>query len=569
MNLKHYLDKLKYFLGRRDVGWETFVWLLSQALPYWKLLCVMLAINIVSLCMSFAGTIFGKYVVDATTSGRLDVRYVLYMLGASFAAIFFSAVTKIFSDYINERFSFGMRCDMFNRVQRSMWLELSKFHSGDVVTRLTSDISSIASGLITMIPNIIVTGIQFVIAFGILFYFDKMLAVLALVLGPLGALMSLIFRKAYHIYQTKIRESESEYRSFMQEVVSNMVVTKTFQREDYNQAYMYDIQSRRMDIVMKSARLSALMSSVMRIVYRLGYLGAFCWCAYRISIGAITYGTMTVFISMVSSVQGSIASLGSVLPSFYSMMVAARRIIRIVEIRDEDYEGPDTRPEEVTVEVRNLSFCYDRKKSRKILDNVNFRAEPGQIIGIVGPSGAGKTTLVRLLMALLLPDQGSVIYTDEKGNIEMAKPASRRFISYVPQGNTLLSGTIEENLRAGKEDASEDEIWESLRMADADKFVKMSSDGLQTVLNEKGGGLSEGQAQRISIARALISNKPILILDEATSALDEDAESRILKAISGTYGKTVFIITHRKSMLQYCSRVIEVSEDATATIRNL
>jgi ABC-type multidrug transport system fused ATPase/permease subunit len=279
---------------------------------------------------------------------------------------------------------------MFDRVQRSLWLELSRFHSGDVVTRLTSDISSIASGLITMIPNIIVTGIQFLIAFGILFYFDKILALLALVLGPVGALLALVFRRAYRIYQTKLRESESEYRSFMQEAISNMVVTKTFQREDYNHAYMHDIRSRRMDIVMKSARLSALMSSVMRIVYRIGYLGAFCWCAYRISVGAITYGTMTVFISMVGSVQGSISSLGSVLPSFYSMMVASRRVIRIVNIQDEDYEGPDTQPEKVEVEVRDVSFCYNRKKGRIVLDHVNFKVEPGQIIGIVGPSGLAR-----------------------------------------------------------------------------------------------------------------------------------------------------------------------------------
>ena len=242
-------------------------------------------------------------------------------------------------------------------------------------------------------------------------------------------------------------------------------------------------------------------------------------------------------------------------------------ITDIVDIQNEDYKDITSVPEQISVEIKDMTFAYDKKKN--ILEHLSLTVKPGDIVGIVGHSGAGKTTLIRLLLSLLKPDEGSVEYIDENGNRENAQPASRRFISYVPQGNTLLSGSIAQNLRMGKKNASEEELWEALRMADADTFVMKTEDGLDTKLTEKAGGLSEGQAQRIAIARALIRNKPQLILDEATSALDEDTESRILSRITKSYGKTIFIITHRRSMLRYCNRVIELGDDATATIRDL
>ena len=322
-----------------------------------------------------------------------------------------------------------------------------------------------------------------------------------------------------------------------------------------------------MSLVMSSSRLSALMSGVISLVYRTAYVVAFCWSAYRISTGQITYGTMTVFLSLVSQVQGSTSSLGSTILDLYRMLISARRITDIVDIQNEDYKDITSVPEQISVEIKDMTFAYDKKKN--ILEHLSLTVKPGDIVGIVGHSGAGKTTLIRLLLSLLKPDEGSVEYIDENGNRENAQPASRRFISYVPQGNTLLSGSIAQNLRMGKKNASEEELWEALRMADADTFVMKTEDGLDTRLTEKAGGLSEGQAQRIAIARALIRNKPQLILDEATSALDEDTESRILSRITKSYGKTIFIITHRRSMLRYCNRVIELGDDATATIRDL
>lgn len=556
--MKKYWERIKSIYNKRDVAYSSFFWLMSQAIPYRHQLLVMLSISMISLGMSFVSTIAGKYIIDATTSGSLNWLYICYMAGATIFSILFSAGSSIFSSYVNETFSFGMRCDMFDRVQKSIWIELSKYHSGDIVTRLTSDISTIASGLISIIPSTIVLAIRLIVSFCILLYYDKWIAIFALLIAPIGTFCALFYQKKFRYYQRLLRESESEYRSFMQENMSNIIVVKAFQQEQTNNEYMQLIRRTRMNLVMRSAKLSALMSSLMKMVYSTGYVIAFCWSAYRISKGEITYGTMTVFLSLVSQVQGSVSSLGSILPQIYGMLVSAKRITDIVDIQDEDYIDKKFQPENVSVDIRDMTFAY---RTQNILTHVNLLVKPGEIIGVVGPSGAGKTTLVRLLLSLIQPDSGSIEYVDEAGNREVSQPASRRFISYVPQGNTLMSGTIEENLRIGRKDATDKEIWEALEMADAERFVRKTEKGLKTMLTEKAGGLSEGQAQRIAIARALIRKKPVLILDEATSALDEDTESRILSKISEKYGRTCFIITHRRSMLTYCDRVIEVGEN--------
>ena len=565
--MKKYWEQIKELYGKRDLAYASLFWLFSQAGPYTKQLLVKLGISTFTLAMGFAGTIVSKYIIDATTSGSLNWTYVTYMILAAVFTILFSAVADIFDSYISEKFEFGMRCDMFNQIQTGVWNELSKYHSGDIVTRLTTDISTISSGLISIIPSAIIMGLRLLISFCILFYFDRWLAIFALFVAPIGAICALLYRKKYSYYYNKLRDTESSYRTFMQESLSNIAVIKTFQLEADNMNYMKNIRSERMSLVMSSSRLSALMSAFISLVYRTAYVVAFCWSAYRISTGQITYGTMTVFLSLVSQVQGSISSLGSTIPELYRMLISARRITDIVDIKNEDYKDITSVPEQISVEIKDMTFAYDKKKN--ILEHLSLTVKPGDIVGIVGHSGAGKTTLIRLLLSLLKPDEGSVEYIDENGNRENAQPASRRFISYVPQGNTLLSGSIAQNLRMGKKNASEEELWEALRMADADTFVMKTEDGLDTRLTEKAGGLSEGQAQRIAIARALIRNKPQLILDEATSALDEDTESRILSRITKSYGKTIFIITHRRSMLRYCNRVIELSEDATATIRDL
>ncbi|MBQ7203247.1 MAG: ABC transporter ATP-binding protein [Eubacterium sp.] len=552
-------------LKNKDESIKLTKWMISVIKPYSRYVVYIFIISVISMVISYASTIIGKYVVDDATKGEINFKNMMFMCGTTIVSILIGIGSTILSNYINEKFSFTLRTKFFNDIQRSVWLDVSKYHSGDLVTRLTSDISTISDSLISIIPNTILIVFQLVISFCILFYYDKPIALFALIIGPIGALCMVIFKERYKKYQAELRQTESEYRSFMQENLSSLTVVKTFQKEDDNEIQMEDFRRKRLGLVYKNSKLSSIMGALMKLVYSAGYVIAFCWGSYRISTGDITYGTLTIFITLVSRVQGSISGLAGIIPQYYSMMISAKRICGVVDLKKESYIGATQMPEKVGVKVENVDFAYDREM---ILNNLSFEAVPGEKIAIVGPSGTGKTTIIRLLLALTHPNNGSIKYILDDKVAELASPDSRRYISYVPQGNTLLSGTIADNLRVGYKDATEEDMNRALRMASADRFVSKLPNGLDTVLSEKSGGLSEGQAQRISIARALIGNKPIIILDEATSALDEKTEASVLKSITEEMvSKTCFIITHRRSMLKYCDRVIELDEEGGITIK--
>ncbi len=564
--MKKLITKIKNFTQKWDDTKASIKWMGLISKPFKKYMYIILLINIVSLVISYASTIAGKYVVDFATRGEISAKLVIIMASTSAVSILFGIFTKIMSDYIGESFTFSIRADIYNCVQRTTWRNITRFHSGDIVTRLTNDISTLSNNLISMIPNLIIVIARLAISFGILFYFDKPLAVFALVLGPIGASFSILFRKKYKEYQTKLLESESEYRSFMQESMSNITVVKTFQQEDQGNEYIREIKKRRLKIINANSRITATMSALSKLVYSLGYVAAFCWGTYRLSIGDITYGTLTIFITLVSQVQGSVSSLVHVVPGCYTTLISANRIREIADLEFEDYSDVKSEIKHVGLEIDDVSFTYE---TEEVLRDVSLVVKPGEKIGIVGSSGAGKTTLIRLLLSLVKPDKGELFYCDENGNKEAISTNSRRLITYVPQGNTLFSGTIEKNLRTGKPDATAEEMWNALEMAGAADFVKKTPEGLKSNLSEHAGGLSEGQAQRISIARALLRDKPVLILDEATSALDEKTESVVLQRIVENYDKTFFIITHRRSMLKYCDRVLEIGDDGKVSIRDI
>ena len=295
------------------------------------------------------------------------------------------------------------------------------------------------------------------------------------------------------------------------------------------------------------------------------------WGIYRVFSGHITYGTMTLFISMSGNLTGALNSLASMVPGAISLSTSARRLMDIVDMPKEDYSKREEallyeqahRDEGISVEIKDLDYTYHT--GTKVFEGACFEAHPHEIVALVGPSGEGKTTLMRLILALLRPQAGSeTLYAGEKKasgdkGIELA-PFSRQFFAYVPQGNTMFSGTIAQNLRKVKEEATDEELVEVLKMACAWEFVEKLPKGMDSKLHEQGGGLSEGQNQRLSIARALLRKAPVLLLDEATSALDVETERRVLKNImADTYPRTCIVTTHRPTVLTMCNRVYGIS----------
>lgn len=545
---------------------ENVKWLVKVGKGFRKYVFGFLFINFISMVITLLSSVAGKYVVDAATGYGMGSfkTYILLMAATTLVTIVISYFSTLFSSYVGEKFAFSIRAKMFDKVQRSRWLSVSRFHSADVLSRLTGDINSIAAAIISIVPTIVVAGIEFLIVLAILLYYDPTMAFIGLVVGPLGVVAGAIFRRRFVIYQKRLRESESEYYSFFQETLSNLTVTKAFQLEDDNNQIISDLRKRRLKLVMKSSRLSSLMHIVIKIIYNMGYVAAFSWCAYRLANPAdnYTYGTMTLFLSLVAVLQNTIKSMGGIFPLMLSTIVSAKRVREITEILPEESKGKKDIPNAVGIELLDVCFTYEKEE---VLHNINLRIAPGRRVGVVGSSGAGKTTFIRLLLGLIEPDSGKVVYVAD-GEKEEVSADSRRFISFVPQGNTLLSGTIRSNLLVGNKDATEGQLWSALEMAEAADFVRKSSDGLDTVLSEKAGGLSEGQAQRIAIARALLRNRPVLILDEAASALDEATEKKIFKKLTRETDKTCFIITHRRSMLEYCDLVIEIGDHGHAIV---
>lgn len=536
-------------------------WLILQSKGIKRYVLGFLAISFISMAFSLASPIASKYVVDAVTGPNPEFRmeFVALMLGTSVFSIILSAVSTIFSSYVNEKFAFSVRAKMFDRTQRGFWDKITAYHSGDMMARLNGDVDVIASNLISILPSLIVTTLQLVIILIIVLRTDPVLAVIGLIAGPVGLFLSWIFKKPFQKYQLLLRESQSEYYTFFQENLSNIGVVKSFQTEDRNNQKFKEICDRRLKMVVKSARIRAAMSASTRLVYGIAYVLAFAWCAHQLQTNPLyTYGTMTLFLSLVVQLQGAVSNLGSIIPQAFTTVVSARRVREITELGEELGDPSGQVPDRVGVRLEHVSFTYD---DETVLKDISFEIPPLSHVGIIGSSGAGKTTLIRMLLALVLPDCGSVEYLPDGSEAEPASPNTRRFLTYVPQGNTLMTGTVRSNLLTGDPDATEEKMWWALDLADAAEFVKSDPKALDMPITERSGGISAGQAQRIGIARALMRDKPVIIFDEATSALDEATERRIFERLIACSQKTCFIITHRSTMLRYCDMVLEVNDD--------
>ncbi|WP_196814175.1 ABC transporter ATP-binding protein [Butyrivibrio sp. LC3010] len=552
------MAKIKHYWNKRDDAKEYFKWILGYTKPYIPQLSLLMFFDLIGTLMSVGMAIIGKEMIDKATSGNLSdlwtiiAMYVFVIFGSQALGI----ISNLVSVVVYEKFGFGIRKKVYRRILDTSWLDISKYHTGDLMTRLTSDVGAVADGISTTIPTIIRLLVELVVTFFALAYYDIRLALFALMVAPIAMVASFWLGRKLKYLTVKVQQTESKYRSFMQESLANILIEKSFCLEDYSEERLTQLRDERIYWVFKKNRTNMYASAAMGLSFQLGYIVAFSWGAICIASKTITYGTMTVFLQLVNRIQAPIVSLAQLVPRLISMLASAGRIIELQELPREEYLGRTIKPEGIGVKVTDITFGYT---DELVFEDASIEFKPGEFTAIVGKSGIGKTTLVRLIMAFTKKMQGNISFYNTSGEMLDASPDARNFIAYVPQGNTLFSGTIRENILMGRKDASEKEIMEALKSSAAYDFIKDFPDGIDTVIGEKGVGISEGQAQRIAIARALVRRAPFLILDEATSSLDESTELRVLEGIrKWSPAPTCLLITHRRSVLQYCDREIQI-----------
>ena len=450
-----------------------------------------------------------------------------------------------------------MQQRMLDRILRSEWTGKESHHSGDVLNRLEQDVGTVVSFLTETIPNTISVVAMFVGAFLYLFSMDKVLAFVIVGIIPVFVLLSKLYIGQMRRLTRQVRDSDSKVQSVLQETIQHRMLIKTLESDSIMVDRLESTQSELRHRVVRRTAFSVVSNFILNAGFSVGYLIAFLWAALRMADETLTFGGMTAFLQLVNRIQGPARDLTRLAPVFVGVFTAAERLMELEENPLEEQGDPIPLTAPCGVRLEHITYAYDDGDSN-VIEQLDFDFYPGSCTAVLGETGAGKTTLIRLILALLHPNEGKVILYNQQQQKELS-PLMRCNFVYVPQGNTLMSGTIRDNLRLGKLNATEEEIKAALEMSCA-SFVMELPDGLDTVCTEAGGGLSEGQAQRISIARALLRNRPIMLFDEATSALDPETERQLLHNILSNHDKTVIFITHRPAVVDYCDQTLHLQK---------
>ena len=464
-----------------------------------------------------------------------------------------------------------MQRRIFEHLLRSEWRGIEQRHSGDVLNRMVSDSQTVVNVVTDTIPQALAVMVRLVCAFFFLFSMDAMLAVGVTVILPIFILLSRLYINRMRAITREVRATDSRVQATLQESVQHRLVLKTLERVPLLVETLAKLQKTLREQVRHRTLFSSTSNLILNIGFGAAYLFAFLWSVNRLADGAITFGMMTAFIQLCGQIQGPFRELTHFIPAIITSFTAAERLMELEDVPLEADGEPIRFTAGAGIRVNDVTFAYDAH-SRKILKNANYDFAPGSTTAILGETGAGKTTLVRLILALLKPQEGEVVmYADNSqlsdGTAEHRVAVSARTrcnLVYVPQGNTLFSGTIRWNLQMGKPEATETEMWDALQLACAD-FVHTLPDGLDTRVGEGGAGLSEGQAQRIAIARALLRQGCILLLDEATSALDQKTEQTLLTNLIAHHRQlsvrpTLIFVTHRPAVMEHCTQVIKLEK---------
>ena len=562
-SIKMILQKLKD--GSIKQMWEEFKWMFSYGKNYKKEIIFYTFLGIFSTIMTLISSIASKELINIVTGIQKNraLEMAVLMVSMSLFSLLFGQIMSRITLKINIRIQNEIQADIFDKIIGVNWLDLTKYHSGDLLNRFGSDVGTVASSAIGWVPNLIINVFNFIATLCLIMYYDPMMMLLAVINAPVMLLSSKLLMKRMREHNKKVKEMNSEMMSFQSETFSNVDSIKSFGLVDLFSRKLKGFQERYKEVNLEYNLFSMktnLILSIIGMIIGYSYYG---WAVYRLWTGAINYGEMTLFLQQSSRMSSAFSSLVGIIPSTVSSTISAGRLMEIIKLPKEETNAE--RSEHLdsiskngfSIELEDVYFSYVENK--KVLVSSSMSAHPGEIVALVGPSGEGKTTLIRMFLGLITPCKGNAILKDYNGKEYKLDASTRHLFAYVPQGNTIFSGTIADNLRMVKEDATDEEIIQALKSACAWDFVGKLEDGIYSKIGARGKGLSEGQAQRIAIARAIIRDASILLLDEATSALDVVTEREVLNNIIVNHpNKTCIVTTHRPSVLNMCQKVYRV-----------
>ncbi|MBR4501443.1 MAG: ABC transporter ATP-binding protein [Clostridia bacterium] len=517
------------------------------------LICVL---GVTNTLLSLALTLVTRSLIDGATSGKVSALWTFGILLV--VIIIVERLLGIWSAYTRTKASARLQREMQGRVTEAIlgkdYAALKSFHSGELVSRVFSDVDVVRNGVMSLLPSLLTTFVSFVGAAAILISMDWRFVPLLIIAGVVGTAITLAFRGPMKRRHKRMQEAEAKLHAGTQETLENIRVVKASVSEE---RALSDLEGQRENLVneqLRNGRLSILMNNGLGSMFDLSWLVCNLWGCVKIYQGTFTYGSLAALIQLVGRIQAPIANAVGLLSQTYAVVASAERLQEVVGLPDEKEGVKLTGFDEIRLE--NVSFQYDDGVD-DVLNDVNAVIRRGDFVALTGMSGGGKTSLFQLLLGIYRPTGGQVLFVDGDRTVPAAR-GTRGLFAYVPQGNMLFSGTLRENLMRFTDSATEEQLSGAIRAACLEDLVKEI--GLEARLGERGVGLSEGQAQRVAVARALLSDAPILLLDEATSALDESTEAEMLANISAMRDKTCIIVTHRRAALNICDYCLNISE---------
>ena len=543
---------------------DDWRWIFTYSRRYKGAIVFYTLLGIFNTVFGLVASIAGKYAIDIITGyekSKLGI-VIAIMLGSALFSLVFSSLISRISTRLSIDINNDIQADIFDQIIDVDWQSISAYSSGDLLNRFNSDVSTVSKNAISWLPSIVIAIFNFIATFAVIWHYNKVMSLIAFASAPVMLLMSKFLIRKQRDYARRVKETGSKMMSFEVETFYHFDTIKSFGIMRSFGRKLRDWQKQMKAISLDYNLFSIMTNVLMSLLGLVVQFAAFGYSLYLLWTHQITYGTMTLFLQQRSRLSSAFNSVIGIVPSFLSSSVSAHRIRELIELPREQHlpESDDLLPlAENGLEVRMDGVDFSYVDDRRVITSSFFRASPGEIVALVGPSGEGKTTMIRLILGMVRPDTGTAFLRASDGTEVEMNADSRSLFSYVPQGNAVLSGTVAENLRMVREDAADEELIEALKTACAWDFVSKMPQGINSSVGERGRGLSEGQAQRIAIARAVLRDAPVLLLDEATSALDVATERAVLRNIIRRHpNKTCIVTTHRPSVLNLCQRVYRV-----------